>query len=323
MHLSPNMILIQPDRHRALSSNSILINDETNVLIDTGFQFRDGKLLKLKERTLSNLGLILYSHYHIDHTFGSWVFKDHPKRVHSVERKALGSLRDFISFSYNTDQVDESRFQQWAERFMTFMGLDGISSWDELGFDNLEPTDYTNPLNLGKTILEFIHLPGHSPGHTGFYSPNDGILFICDIVVTARFGPWYGWRNSSLPAFRESVDYVRSFLDKHEDIRWVLTSHSRPLERIKALEYLDRFEKQFDVRKGKIREFICNHPKGVTPTRIANEAFIYGNGPFVSSTPRDIWMVFEQNHIEHHLNELEELDSIYQEEGKYFAQNYP
>lgn len=279
--------------------------------------------MKLKETYLSELDLILFSHYHVDHTFGGWVFEDRPKLIHSVEEKALGSLKDFIGYCYATDQLDETSYSLWVKRFLTLIGLDGISSWDKLGFDYIESTNYTNPLDLGATTLEFIHLPGHSPGHTGFYSPNDQILFIGDIVLTARFGPWYGWKNASLPAFRESVGKVRTFVSEHDEIRWVLTSHSRPLTREKALEYIERFESHFGLRQRKIREFIAKNPHGVRESEIANEAFIYGGSPFVSSSPKDMWMIFEKHHVEHHLSELEALGLIYNQDGKYYDLTSP
>ena len=74
---------------------------------------------------------------------------------------------------------------------MTFLEYEGLSGWKDLALDHIQSFDINKPLDLGEIRLEFLHLPGHSPGHCGLYEPESKVLFIGDIDLS-KFGPWYG-----------------------------------------------------------------------------------------------------------------------------------
>ena len=52
-------------------------------------------------------------------------------------------------------------------------------------------------IDFGNTVMEVIHTPGHTIGHSSFYFPREGILFLGDLDLTP-FGPWYGDRVSDI-----------------------------------------------------------------------------------------------------------------------------
>jgi glyoxylase-like metal-dependent hydrolase (beta-lactamase superfamily II) len=46
-------------------------------------------------------------------------------------------------------------------------------------------------LEAGGTRMRFVHLPGHTPGHSGIWFEEEDLLFVADIDLTS-FGPFYG-----------------------------------------------------------------------------------------------------------------------------------
>jgi len=75
-------------------------------------------------------------------------------------------------------------------------------------------------LNFGDTTLQIIHTPGHTIGHSSFFFPEEEILFLGDLDLTA-FGPWYGDRVSDIDQIIESLQKLLSipakiFITSHE-----------------------------------------------------------------------------------------------------------
>ncbi|MFX0096099.1 MAG: MBL fold metallo-hydrolase, partial [Candidatus Hodarchaeota archaeon] len=185
---------------------------------------------------------------------------------------------------------------------------------DDLGLDNHQVIESNNTLNLGEMILEIIHLPGHTPGHCCFYEPTNQILFIGDFDILSKFGPWYGWRNTSLSLFRSSTETLKHFVETNE-ITTVVPSHSRPLKKRECLDRLILFNKVFDKRDEQILTFIANQKDGTTVSEIADQSFIYQGK---KSDPPYIWGFFEQIHIEKHVEELLTDGRIKKEEEQIF-----
>ncbi|MEU3661880.1 MBL fold metallo-hydrolase [Streptomyces sp. NPDC032940] len=75
--------------------------------------------------------------------------------------------------------------------------------------------------DLGGRTVTVVHLPGHTPGHSGFLIEPDGFLFVADIDLTS-FGPFYGDVGSSLTDFESSVRRCRDI-----GVRWYGTAHQK------------------------------------------------------------------------------------------------
>ena len=76
-------------------------------------------------------------------------------------------------------------------------------------------------LQVGRTRLQVIHTPGHTPGHSCFYFPEHDILYLADIDLTP-FGPWYGDQTSDLNALLDSLQRLEDF-----QARVYLTAHGQ------------------------------------------------------------------------------------------------
>ena len=110
-------------------------------------------------------------------------------------------------------------------------------------------------IHVGPFAMQVIHLPGHTPGHSGFWFEKFGLMFAADIDMT-DFGPWYGNKTSNLDQFRDSIRRLRSM-----DPEVVITGHCQPLtsgirQKIDAYEaILDRRDEAIlsELRKGPAR----------------------------------------------------------------------
>lgn len=296
--LSPKIFLIRP-QSKYFTSNSLIFDDQIKLVVDTGFQHGTGQLKSVRDYfDIGEADSILFSHYHIDHTVGSYVFPQCEKLIHSSEKDVLVSEETFLKFCYQTDL--KSDYDKWKPRFLDFLEFEGLSGWKDLLLDHIQSFDINKPLDLGEIQLEFLHLPGHSPGHCGLYEPESKILFIGDIDLS-KFGPWYGWRNANLQSFRQSIAKLKEFIENNS-ISIIIPSHSSPIEnKQECLKRLSDFNNIFDERKRKILEFITKQKAGTTITELTKQSFIYQGS---RSQPQFVHEVFERFMIEHHLEEL-------------------
>ncbi|MFX0066928.1 MAG: MBL fold metallo-hydrolase [Candidatus Hermodarchaeota archaeon] len=310
--LSPGIILLQPMVKSFFTSNSLLFLDETTLVLETGFQFGSGQLRTVRD--LFNPDLILFSHYHIDHIFGCYLFSECPKLIHRSDQPAFISFEEFLTFCFGGSMPNTDELNNWNEHFSTFLELESLSGWDDLGLDNHQVIESNDTLNLGEMTLEIIHLPGHTPGHCCFYEPTSQVLFIGDFDILSKFGPWYGWRNTNLSLFRSSTETLKHFVENNE-ITTIVPSHSRPLQKQKCLDRLIVFNKVFDKRDEQILKFIANQKDGTTISEIADQSFIYQGK---KSDPPYVWEFFERIHIEKHVEELLADGRIKKEEDQIF-----
>ncbi len=296
--LAPGIILIRPSIRKYLTTNSLLFVDETNLLIDAGFQHNSGQLQTLKKTIEPDI--VLFSHYHLDHVFGSHIFTESRKIIHSSEMKPFSSLESFLDFCYFNTPISKENLEIWNERLHFFLSLENLSNWQGLALDKVESFESTDTLDLGKFQLQILHLPGHSPGHCGIFEPINKILFIGDLDISRALFAWYGWKNADLSQFRHSVLVVKEFIEEN-DVSIIVPSHSKPVSKEEGLLRLNKLYNVFDFRKNQILDFIAKNKDGTTFTELTKQSFIYQGK---KSDPPFIWELFEKIHIEKHVEEL-------------------
>ncbi|MHA2495211.1 MAG: MBL fold metallo-hydrolase [Candidatus Hodarchaeales archaeon] len=303
--LSPGVILIRPQNSRQFTSNMLFFDDQVKLMIDTGgFQHGNKRTATIRDFfQISPEDTVLLSHYHLDHTMGSHVFSENQKIIHRSEEGALKDIENFFRFGLGP-KAEAEDLELWKPFFINFLKQEGLTDWTDLAFDKIKPTDASSPLDLGTKAIEIIHLPGHSPGHSGVYEPESQLLFIGDIDVGLKFGPWYGWDNADLGLFRETVRMLKEFLESNE-ISIVVPSHSSPIDKPTCLKRLEKFSKVFDERKRKILEFITQQDKETTIRDLVSQSIIHQGKQI------HLWEVFEQIMVEKHLKELEMEQRIY------------
>ncbi|MHA2224339.1 MAG: MBL fold metallo-hydrolase [Candidatus Hodarchaeales archaeon] len=310
--LFPKIILIKP-QSKFFTTNTIIFDDNTKLVIDAGFQHGMGQLEAVRDFfDINSADLLFFSHYHIDHIVGCRIFSKSRKAIHFSEKDALKNEKTFLDFCYQSTQTPYE-YETWTQRFLEFLNYDGVSGWSDFALDAVESINPKHSLHIGEKSLELLHLPGHSPGHCGIYDPESLLLFIADIDMRS-FGPWYGWKNANLTSYRKSVNFLEGFVKAH-DISVIVPSHSSPMDKQECLKRLSEFKKFFDKRNNLILDFIKNK-KGVTLEEIVEQSFVHQGR---KSDPQFINEVFERHHVEHHLEELLRENEIQLDNDRFYV----
>lgn len=186
----PHIKLIRPQSPADFPfSNSIFIDDEVSYLIDLGSGASVYRPLAERVDT------VLLTHYHYDHIH-AWPMFNHGCIMVGEEEQAIFQDEDMF-FSSNG-------YFRWPE----IMGANKDYNWErgrskaagnpeilaEFGFPGINiHSCYRDGqvFDSGHVKFQAVHLPGHTPGHYGFYFPEEGLLFSADYDL-APFGPWYG-----------------------------------------------------------------------------------------------------------------------------------
>lgn len=162
------MVQVQSFTFNPFSENSYVLYDETgeSVIIDPGCYEKEEEE-ELKAFILSRhltVKLLLNTHCHIDHVLGNDFVKRQfkvPFLIHPDELNVLRSVKVYAP-SYG--------FQHYREVLP-----DGILQEGQR-------------IIFGKSTLDVLFLPGHSPGHVGFYHPMQKFLVSGDVLFFRSVG---------------------------------------------------------------------------------------------------------------------------------------
>ena len=149
--------------------NTYLLYDESNeaVIIDAGCLF-DSEKLQLKnfivEQKLTVKHLI-NTHLHLDHQFGNKFIAD------TFGLKPQAHIEDEFLLDTVVAQARSFGFpiNEEAQALGSYIS------------ENQE-------INFGHAKLKAIHVPGHSPGSLAFYSEENGVLFVGDVLFKGSIG---------------------------------------------------------------------------------------------------------------------------------------
>lgn len=258
------------NRGRYPFGHSIFIEGKVNTLIDTGA----GAPL---EKLVGKIEQVVLSHYHRDHVSFNHLFAEVEFVIHGEDAPGVESLEGYIELS---GIGREEILAYWK-------------SVRKAGFKETRINRYISEGNLidaGPYEMKVIHLPGHTPGHCGFWFENFGLMFAADIDMT-DFGPWYGNRTSNLDLFRDSIRRLRSM-----DPEVVITGHCQPLTS-GIRQKIDAYEQVLDHRDEAILSELKKGPAG--SGLLAEKNIIYRQ-----HHNRQTLLYFEEVMIVKHLNSL-------------------
>jgi hydroxyacylglutathione hydrolase len=233
--LSSGLFLVHATKEARIPyAHSLLALGERNILVDTGLG--NDVVRDLKRR--HDIHLVLNSHYHRDHNFGNWLFKGVPVKAHRLDVPMLNSLPVYWRKMGVVGRKDEREIRKFTLAFIPHRQGPKVRTFvDGEAFD------------LGGPVLEAVHLPGHSPGHCGFFHRRSRTLFSGDICPDA-FGPWYGHACSSAEDFAASIDRIIRLRP-----RILVSSHAAPIRQDIA-GALRRYKARIAERDRYIREVL-------------------------------------------------------------------
>jgi len=162
------MIKVARFKVNPLQENSYLLYDETRecLVVDAGFFYQDEEesLLKfIRDHNLKPVSVV-NTHCHFDHIMGV----------------------EFIRKSFRIPFVCHPDERFWIKNGPVQSSLFGIDMKDVS-----EPDSYlkeNEPVVFGNSVLNVIHVPGHSPGHVVFQSAVDSLLIAGDVLFRGSIG---------------------------------------------------------------------------------------------------------------------------------------
>lgn len=162
------MLNIQCFTFNPFQENTYLLFDDTKtaVIVDPGMYDRreQQELVDFIESNDLHVSKLLNTHAHIDHVFGNKFILDQFKLkpfLHEKEIQILGL----------------------AEKSATVYGLDYNHSDEVEGFLN-----EGDEIEVGKTKLRCLFVPGHSPGHLVFINEESNFMVGGDVLFRGSIG---------------------------------------------------------------------------------------------------------------------------------------
>lgn len=162
------MITVHKFTVNPLQENSYLLHDETGqcLIVDAGFHSPGEK--EQIATFISNHELIpvalVNTHCHFDHILGVPFLKKRYEIPFYCHREdafwlPLATLQGSYFGVYLTEMSPADRFLEEHEE-----------------------------IRFGNSLLKVIHVPGHSPGHLVFYSPEDKLVMAGDVLFKGGIG---------------------------------------------------------------------------------------------------------------------------------------
>ena len=203
---------------------------------------------------------VLVSHAHEDHLAGLHLFPDAAVQSHGADLPGLHSIDGLLAVYGMPDEMAIAWRADLLDQFHYVARPDATALTDgdriELG---------------GGTVVEVVHLAGHTRGHCGFLVDSEGVFFCADIDLTG-FGPYYGDHWSDLDAFEDSIARCRQI-----DARWYVTFHHKGVVEGRAdfVNGLDVFASVIDRRDAAYLAFLAE-PR--TLADLVDRRFVYRPG---------------------------------------------
>lgn len=283
--LAPSLYFLPGENQgRFPFSNSLLVEGETRALIDTGA----GRILQAYSSR--NTDVVIVSHFHPDHVLDKERFLGVSFWSHPAETPPLLSRQGFCQYTGL-----DSMGPDWESLYPL-----SLSFLPEIHYHFHDGED----LDFGGIRLKAIHLPGHSPGHTGFFHEKTGVLYSSDIDLS-RFGPWYGYPSSDIGTFLEAIDRIKEMKP-----RLVVSGHKGVMEEDLGKK-LQEYQRVVFSREERILSCL-NIPR--TRRELLQECFIYGE----LSLQVPLLAYFEEIFLDKHLDFLFYRGGI-KKEGDYYV----
>ncbi len=246
------------------------------ILLDAGLN--TGKAFSSMEKELSKIGYrlqdireIYLTHYHLDHS-GLAIRLQNLLSVDIHMTEEDQEILDYI----------KTHLHEYPENMGTFFDSFGVSH-TTIDYLKKELEGYTQlligpsrilPVVDGEKIetasghLEVVATPGHTPGHTSFLLPEEGVLFggdfiLRDGIVHVGIYP-YTMKYNPLKDYLKSLRRVRSM-----NISMILPAHGEPI-----YEPGQRIDEVTAFVRDKIEDILCLLKKdSLSLSQICDRAF--------------------------------------------------
>lgn len=144
----------------------LIIKDGKCIIIDPG-NYYDNENTEIKnfieDNSLTPL-FILITHVHIDHVLGI----------------------KYLSDEYLIDTYIPKSELDFHDNMINYASMFGFDKYDHQ--NNIKLIDVSSKLTFLEVPIEILSLPGHSPGHLGFYFRENKLCFSGDVLFKNSIG---------------------------------------------------------------------------------------------------------------------------------------
>ncbi|MGE5423334.1 MAG: MBL fold metallo-hydrolase [Ignavibacteriales bacterium] len=283
--------------------NSLFIDDSIQVIIDPGAGLE--RLQRINREY--HIEYVFNTHVHFDHIAFNHVFDEAKILVNKQESLFFNDRREFLKATGVQEILGEEWVTDWLERIkqpdspqslitpayrhewhLSLARLDGTYMWGE-SFD------------FGHTKMKVVAAPGHSPGFSVMFFPEEGIVYCGDIDLT-KFGPWCqdSWK------FIESARRVAEI-----DADLFITGHERGI--LTRTEFTSGLDEYLAILTKRDHHLLKHLKQPLLFSEIANMGLFYGPRIF-----EDKWLYcWEWTMLKEHLKRLIDQDLVLLADGKY------
>jgi glyoxylase-like metal-dependent hydrolase (beta-lactamase superfamily II) len=197
------MIQVFAFTFNAFAENTYVLADETNacLIIDPGCYE------KVEAETLKNFILskglkpekVINTHCHIDHVLGN----------------------AFIRSAFGIPLLIPEKEVEVLKSVPVYAPVWGFQQYQHTEPDGLIPNGGT--VTFGASTLQVLYVPGHSPGHQAFYTPEERFCINGDVLFRESIG------RTDLPGgnFKQLAQSIQQVLFKLPDDTLVYTGHGK------------------------------------------------------------------------------------------------
>jgi len=256
--------------------NSLYIDDELSAIIDPA----SGETALKKISGERNVDVIVNTHYHEDHIGLNYLFPEADLYVHQEDAPCLKSLDTFMDY----EDITGTEFEEMWRKIL-------VSEFHYVERTPARELQDGDVIDFGKMKMEVVHTPGHTIGHSSFYFPDEGVLFMGDLDLSS-FGPYYGSRVADIDQTKESVRRLMQV-----PARVYITSHERGIVHGDITELAEAYISIIDEREQDLVEYL-SEPR--TFDEIIDQWIIYKK----PRKPLEFYLFGERAMIKKHLEQL-------------------
>jgi len=228
--ISDDIFVFTSGLYAQVTAGAVLTSDGI-VIIDTlPFPSESRQMAEfISKRSYNDVRYVILTHYHADHTYGAYLFRDAEIVSHAL-------CRDWI--------VEHGQAGLEAARAQTLDLAEVQLRTPDIVFEGSEMT-----LRVGNKTLQLLHSPGHTMDSIVVHVKEDRILFAADTVMPVPYIV-----DGDPKAFVESLRMIHSL-----SLENVVEGHGEVILRGEINETLDSNVRYLEVIQSKVAKAIAAH----------------------------------------------------------------